>query len=102
MQYSPPQTPPHSTEDAFAISQQLETPFASEWSAGIVSPFECLTTNSPLQSPSIDTFYGHESTSFASVSVLLYPVAAETSRIRLHRILPSAIAVTSCYAKRSL
>ncbi|KAI9457682.1 hypothetical protein HD554DRAFT_2301368 [Boletus coccyginus] len=84
MQYSPPQIPLHSTEDALATDQQLGTPCASEWSAGIVSPFECSTTNSPLQLPSIDTFYWHESTSFVTQDTTL----CESCNILLRQEIP--------------
>ena len=75
MQSPPSQIPLYSVEDAFATDQQLVMPCANEWNTDVASPLECSTTNSHLQSTSsMDTFYGHDSTSFISVGVLLNPV----------------------------
>jgi hypothetical protein len=79
MQSPPSQIPIYSIDDAFATDQQLVMPCADEWSTDVV---ECSTTNSLSQATSIDTFYGHESTSFISVGVLLDPVSSETSQTR--------------------
>lgn len=102
MQSPLPQIPLYSADYTFTTDQQLALPCANESNIDIVSPFECSTTNSLLQSTSIDTFYGRESTSFISVGVVSDLSTADTSQTRLHRIVPSATPVTLCCGEKSL
>ncbi|KAF8127121.1 hypothetical protein EV363DRAFT_1344973 [Boletus edulis] len=55
-------------DGAFVTDQELVMPCAD--SDGSASPIECCPGHSPLQSTPVDTFYGHESTSFISDSTL--------------------------------
>lgn len=100
---SPPvQIPPFSADYTLTTDQQLALPRANESNIDVASPLECSTTNVLLQSTSIDTFYGPESTSFISVGVVSDFPDADTSQTRLYRILPSATAVTPCCDEKSL